>query len=276
MNCSRPIHGRAISGAAPLVAGRDPASRCTHRAGGSRDGSPATGFDSPASRFDVQALGLGDVPLGQGLRSFEARCIMSEYVISKGNACVAKAAAKETSRYAINGVYLDPRGWAVATDGRILAAVRATPLGDDVHPCAIPSKAFAQGVSKARKGGMASIRPYADGVKIEANGSEAFSPIIEGRFPDWRDVLPLDEVQAEIQVNRKLLIALLQALPAEVVRLTVAGDNRPLCVSGQVEGESCLGVIMPCRADQGDDKYAPTWAATRHVANELDAAAVSA
>ena len=118
------------------------------------------------------------------------------------------ATAKETSRYAINGVLLKCTGGRidmVATDGRRLAlakmSIKKGPKGNADIQCIIPSKAL--NLASRVMGGIDAD----DEIAIAISDSQAFfvfgdesapdavivSSLVEGAFPPYEDVIPKEQ-----------------------------------------------------------------------------------
>lgn len=93
-------------------------------------------------------------------------------------------ASTEQARYYINGVYVDPMGYIVATDGHrmFVAKYELTP-GIGFDGFIIPS-AILKRVLTGNKALMIEItNGHIDGQRYEP---------IDGSFPDWRRVVPTD------------------------------------------------------------------------------------
>lgn len=125
---------------------------------------------------------------------------------------IAGCASKDSTRYILNSVLLTPEdgGMVVATDGRRLAATPASVPGAKlviptpaVHVLGHPD--FHEGVLRvtpfhAPKGdpesaGNAQGKPGdADHVQIEAGDHVLVTRLIEGHYPNWKQVVPTDRV----------------------------------------------------------------------------------
>jgi hypothetical protein len=97
-------------------------------------------------------------------------------------------AAKNDARYYLNGIYADPAGYLVATDGRRLLYIKTEPGLNAI----IPREAAEAAVKMAKKG---------QEIQLTANsiGQVTYTPV-DGTFPDWRRVMPCgDDMQANPQ-----------------------------------------------------------------------------
>lgn len=115
------------------------------------------------------------------------------------------AAARETSRYAINGVLLKRDGKKlemVATDGRRLALARANASGgaSGGASCIVPTKALGL-VQKLLGDDEQEVRIAVQGNQIlfafsggdDPNRAVLASTLVEGAFPPYEDVIPRDQ-----------------------------------------------------------------------------------
>lgn len=87
-------------------------------------------------------------------------------------------------RYYLNGVYFDPEGYAVATNGHILLAIKCEPFAGAGF--IVPNEVLRAGLkrvgdSKSRRYVYAILPTIIDDVGYKA---------IDGKFPDWRRVVP--------------------------------------------------------------------------------------
>jgi DNA polymerase III sliding clamp (beta) subunit (PCNA family) len=186
------------------------------------------------------------------------------------------------SRFAMGGVLvqLDDDGYeVVATDGRILGVVTG-PCGDALGfpeldqltslppsqtSAVIPARAFSSACKAAATAGRrAKCEPCghvavhlgtATSILACSDGDSAgiqSAPNIEGRFPNYRAILPKEEPKFRIELDPRLLGALLAVARSladeERPRVTIEfhAPDRPLVLT--VEGnneQSFVGLIMP-------------------------------
>jgi len=116
----------------------------------------------------------------------------------------------ESSRYALGGVLLEMEGEkiiAVATDGRRLAkmegpakAVGGYESGDTMT--IVPGRAM-QLVERAFTDMDTDVQvsPRDNDVLIKSQRATIYSRLLEGRFPKWRDVLPVRQNSAKIPLT---------------------------------------------------------------------------
>jgi DNA polymerase III subunit beta len=162
------------------------------------------------------------------------------------------ATAKETSRYAINGVLFKRDGKRlemVATDGRRLALSRSNLTGSekDAKPvqCIIPSKALSML--------MKLVREHDEPVQIAITDAQilfsfgtAGSPgravltsnLVEGTFPPYDDVIPKDhDIKAtfdrDVLASRVKLASVLTNEESRGVRFKFVGGKKPMELSSR-------------------------------------------
>jgi DNA polymerase-3 subunit beta len=177
----------------------------------------------------------------------------------------AFATARETSRYAINGVLLKRDGKRiemVATDGRRLALAKAgltnpAPAGDHPTNCIVPTKALNL-VQKLIDDGEEVVRVAVTDSQIffafgetPGGGGEAravlSSNLVEGAFPPYQDVIPKDQ-DKKASFDRDTLMsgvrraALLTNEESRGVRLSIDSTRLRLSSRAPEMGESEIDV----------------------------------
>ncbi len=170
------------------------------------------------------------------------------------------AAAKETSRYAINGVLWEKQGkrlFLVATDGRRLARsggeVRATSSGD--FEAIVPGKAL--GVFEKVFTAPKSDEEWRVDVKLLPNqillrsGDRVLSTVlVEGHFPKYQDVIPKSNDKKAGMRRDELLSAVRRAalLTTEESRaVKLAFGAKELVITSQSPEQGDARVQMPIR-----------------------------
>jgi len=188
----------------------------------------------------------------------------------------AFATARETSRYAINGVLLKRDGKKiefVATDGRRLAVSRGTVSGDknagEPVSCIVPTKALAM-ISKL-------ISEPEDPVRVVITESKIFfafdypgvdsagkakdkpatpravlsSTLVEGTFPPYEDVIPKEQDKKMVADRDSLGRAVRKAAvltneESRGVRLAFSGSDKRLTLSSRAPemGEAEINVDL--------------------------------
>lgn len=179
------------------------------------------------------------------------------------------AAARENSRYAINGVLLVRDGKKldlIATDGRRLAKCHATidSKGDPAQ-CIIPSKALSMIQKLTADENEAVHIAVTDNQAVIVFGEDPMdaratlsSNLVEGTFPPYEDVIPKDQ-DIKVTFNRDVLAsavrraALLTNEESRGVRLAFNGAEKSLELSSRAPemGEATIQVELT--GYDGDD-----------------------
>jgi hypothetical protein len=172
--------------------------------------------------------------------------------VTKGILALRRVAASEKTRYAMNGVLLDVKsGYAVATDGKILARVRMDCSGEtEPATCAVIStedcERVAKAIPKAKQRGMpdgSAAVTLADGVFVADTGSVTLKCApVEGHYPPYDEIMPKVGTGLKVGINAALLAELVAALSA-------ASDKRgDTCVLEFTDAQSAVAVTIPGRA----------------------------
>lgn len=121
--------------------------------------------------------------------------ILATFTAPANCKAIAAAAANDELRPIMNGIYVDPRGYLVATDGHVMN-VRKIEIdhADEFAGAVIPTAA-----AKTIKGGdVVTVIKRGRRIYIQYSGVEVES--IEGYFPNWYMVMPT-EVAGESFIN---------------------------------------------------------------------------
>lgn len=196
---------------------------------------------------------------------------------------VSRFAPKSEVRYYLVGVkveYAADRTILIATDGHRLAAHRhvcANAIGDPGE-LIVPLPAVAAAVKMAGKSPEMLLEIPADGQPrfVCAGGSLGFAPV-DGRYPDWRRVMPVDLPSgpvAPVQINADYLGAFgdiardLSRKPSDVRFFHAAPPKDPTRPAGmhasmvRIDGaEDFVGVVMPMYTREEIDilRARPDW-----------------
>lgn len=158
-------------------------------------------------------------------------------------------APKNDTRQYLNGVLCDPAGYAVATDGGIMLAVRTEPF--DGGAFIIPRAACELAIKAAGKCPRLSVEDH----EFEPVGIR-FAPV-DGHFVDWCRAIPLCKATGEAaQFNPDLLMQL------QTAARHLHGKKRAISISHNGGGPAlvdvgpnALGIIMPWRAEPLTAEY---------------------
>lgn len=119
---------------------------------------------------------------------------------------VAFAGSYEETRYVLCGVHLSDDGIAVATDGRRLAQVTYAP--DPAKALAgiiLPNACLGALVELLERHTRVEVAGTSAGIWIRADGESYFSKVIEGNYPNYRQVIPSFIKPTKITVERTAL-----------------------------------------------------------------------
>lgn len=244
------------------------------------------------SRFKIMSYPSADFPplpdvdaaaKGSGRESARAVFTHSAGGMLRLIARTIFATARETSRYAINGVLLKRDGKKlemVATDGRRLALCRATAksapgdAGTGASSCIIPTKALNL-ITRLAGDPESSIRvaitdnrvffAFIDGVDGEGRKGAAPTPravlssaLVEGAFPPYEDVIPKDHDKRVGAATDELARAVRQASvltneESRGVRLAFSGKSKQLKISSRAPEMGESEIQMPLSEYAGED-----------------------
>ena len=167
-----------------------------------------------------------------------------------------RACAKENSRYAINGAYLDKYGESpllVATNGRILAAVPVDDADGDTAQI-VPADAVKNATTGAGVFGLISANGHIKSSRGPGKPETEYPKFDDdARFPVWRDVVPNAEDSSKgewltIGLDASLLHDLANAIGSDgKVRLRIRLNpdrGKPLKYSSGVQPASMCAILV--------------------------------
>ena len=158
------------------------------------------------------------------------------------------ASSREETRYVLNGVLLkieNNKIYFIATDGRRLALIEKANEVSIKKPISIiiPNKTITELNRNLKEEGSADIIIEENQALFDLGGVRVISRLIEGEFPDYRQVIP-NEVPDKIRVNRDTFMAalkraaLLSTLDYQAVKLEVFKNKLSVSKSTPDVGES--------------------------------------
>ena len=166
------------------------------------------------------------------------------------------ATAKESSRYAINGVLWEIKGkklLLVATDGRRLARSRvnldSAPKGEALENIIVPAKVMSllDKIGSSDKDTVA-IKLIDNQVLISCANVVISSNLVEGKFPKYEDIIPTDydkklKLSTEAALSAVRRASLLMSEESRGIKLSVGKDK--LVFSGRAPETGDAQVDMP-------------------------------
>ena len=158
------------------------------------------------------------------------------------------AISTDETRYVLNGIYTsfkDGKITLVATDGRRLAMVENDLEFPTSHEAdvIIPSKAVQELQRLLSDKGDVIIRLTDSQVAFEINGNLLVSKLIEGNYPNYRQVIP-NNTSERIQVGREAFletvrrVSLLASDKSNSVKLAFGADSIDVMANSQDIGEA--------------------------------------
>jgi DNA polymerase-3 subunit beta len=169
------------------------------------------------SRFTLHTLPAQDYPMAQEAADLAPPVALPQPLFRSLLAQVAFAMAVQDIRYYLNGVLLALDGHdirMVATDGNRLALAQATVDADlPKTEVILPRKAVQELLRLLRDDAPASsplqMRLAPAQARFDLNGTELVTKLIEGKYPDYRRVIPANATQ-QLTLPRDVLQAGLQ------------------------------------------------------------------
>lgn len=124
------------------------------------------------------------------------------------------SASKDTTRYVLNGVlfsFHDQKLIAVGTDGRRLAYMdRQIDVGSFDEDIIIPTKAVMEVLRLIKDDGEpAEIYILDNQVAFKINKTMLMSRLIEGRFPNYKQIIP-EKLKINLDINREEILSALK------------------------------------------------------------------
>lgn len=202
---------------------------------------------SGPSFFKIIGLGEDEFP---PLPKFEEakEYKMSQEVLLDSLKKTSYAISTDETRYVLNGIYTsfkEGKITLVATDGRRLAMVENDLEFPSSHEAdvIIPSKAVQELQRLLTDKGDVIIRLTDSQVAFEINGSLLVSKLIEGNYPNYRQVIP-NNTSERIQVSRTAFletvrrVSLLASDKSNSVKLAFGANSIDVMANSQDIGEA--------------------------------------
>lgn len=178
--------------------------------------------------------------------------------------CKVKAllriASEEDVRYYLCGIYFDPAGYAVATDGHAMLAVRVEPFQGEGF--IVPHEALTIASRAASGSTRISVSRTELFHHVKKGNQWASLPYVptEGRYPDWRIVMPraCSGVAAwfDSEIVERLRLAIRDINLHGTTSAVNSGGRLHLYMNGNSAAvvrhapDDVLAIIMPMRTDE--------------------------
>jgi len=171
------------------------------------------------------------------------------------------AAAREDNRPVLQGVWIDPKGYMVASDGSILAVVPCKITGAPrSFPGALVPADFVKGAAKNRKGvpvwwPLLTLDMTANTATREVSSSSerVTVDLIAGTFPNWRQIIPARRdlgAQRIKTYDPNLLSKVSGAIGANFPHVYFHKNSGPAVVTGSQD--KAFGLLSPVVHIPGD------------------------
>jgi DNA polymerase-3 subunit beta len=166
------------------------------------------------SRFQVQTLPAGDFPLVVQSKDAAATLKIEEKVLLQLISQVQHTMAVHDIRFYMNGLLMETEGstvTVVATDGHRLATASATLDAPVEKTCVILPRKAVMELARLLKteDGAVEIRLTSNQAVFQFSGIEFTTKLLEGKFPDYRRVIPAN-LKINVTFERVMLLAALQ------------------------------------------------------------------
>lgn len=165
-----------------------------------------------------------------------------------------KFASREATRYYLNGVYVHTVGgwvYAVATDGHRVVVHRFPNVDAVDWAFIIPSSYLGTVKFGAREDGLSDVTFDGRQIQFQHGGTRAQVPAVDGVFPDYQRVRPVDDGEiSPAQFNGQYCADFDKLAKAfgSVAVITPRGPNPALVTF--VGQDDLYGVLMPLRTDK--------------------------
>ena len=172
------------------------------------------------------------------------------------------AISTDETRYVLNGIFVsfsEGKMTFVATDGRRLAMIENDlefPASHETDVI-IPSKAISELQRMLGSEGDAVVRLSGNQISFEVGGSIIVSKLIEGNYPNYKQVIP-GERKERVTINREEFlntvrrVALLTSESSNSVKLTFSKGNIDVQANSKDIGEAKEPIV----ADYDGDEFA--------------------
>lgn len=166
------------------------------------------------SRFNLQTMPADDFPKMSDSGTLQAKFSISRKALQELLLLVQFAMAQQDIRYYLNGLLMVIDGnkiKVVATDGHRLSYAEGELAGSsEKREVILPRKAVMELSRQLGHGDdEVAIEIYASQVRFKYGDSELVTKIIDGKFPDFTRVIPVN-YQKHIDLNRQALLQALQ------------------------------------------------------------------
>jgi len=225
-----------------------------------------TGTDSKFTIYGQNADQYPTVPVFEGQANLE---ITLENLQTGIEQCLFSA-AKESSRYAINGVLWETKGkkmWLVATDGRRLARCRVNLVSANreqtQRKVIVPAKTMAL-LSKVPHHNKESVaaKLVDNQILFRCANVVVSSNLVEGNFPNYEDIIPTD-YQKKLKLSTAATLsavrraALLTSEESRGIKLSINKDSLVFSGRAPETGDARVSMAIEYKGEPIDIGFNP-------------------
>lgn len=211
------------------------------------DGKNIARIQSGHSDFRIHGLPQDEfppLPKFEGARAY----VLPQDKVKDALRKTSYAISTDETRYVLNGIlcaFKDNKLTMVATDGRRLAHVdldlELTP--EQETSVIVPAKAIAELARLLRDEGDLHVQLGTNQVAFELNGTLLVSKLIEGNYPNYRQVIPAEakervSLERETFLNAVKRVALLTSEKSNSVKLIFTKNNLDIAANSPEIGEA--------------------------------------
>jgi DNA polymerase-3 subunit beta len=222
------------------------------------------------SRFQIVTLDPADfpaVPAMEGKPDFTIEHAVLRRMIELS----AFAAARESTRYAINGVYWKVEGnrlTLAATDGRRLAVAKGSLLEHgkaDPPPIIVPTKSLSLFARLTmEEGARVSVKVTRNQLILDLGRALLATSLVEGQFPNYHDVIPGDcdriaRIATDEMHSALKRAALLTNEESKGVRFSFSEGNLTLSSRAPEQGEAEVSMPVAFKGEPLDIGFNPVF-----------------
>jgi DNA polymerase-3 subunit beta len=150
--------------------------------------------NSGRSRWSLQTLPSSEFPEFMSIEGAETLSLDISKLIDGISRC-APTMAQQDVRYYLNGMLFDVNGdtmTVVATDGHRMSSYRIDTNASFERQAIIPRKAILDILKMISKASDATIEIGKDNVKVAVGEMVMYTKLVDGKFPDYKRVIPND------------------------------------------------------------------------------------
>lgn len=222
------------------------------------------------SHFQIITQAVADFPAVPGLDG-DADFTVENGTLRRMAEWTAFAAARESTRYAINGVLWEPSAKDLvlaATDGRRLSVAKSKLHGSNTkspHRAIVPTKTmnlFGRLTGDAET--VVAVKITSNQIVLRIGRAVVSSNLVEGHFPKYQDVIPNDcDRVTEINVaefhSALKRAALLTNEESKGVRLAFSEGTLTLSSRAPEQGEATISMSVPFKGEPIDIGFNPVF-----------------